>query len=76
MSMPKRHREHIFGILVEVQQVWKDGQYYTRPHPKTNFEKVKALVKKDRWDMRAAQLCEPFWQEFQSSGAQSSGQQG
>ena len=69
------YREHIFGILVEVQQVWEDGQYYSRPHPKTNFAEVRALVKGDKWNSRAKQLCEPVW-HFQSSGAQSSGQQG
>ena len=68
------HREHIFGVLVEVQ-VWLDGQYYSRPHPKTLFAKVAALVKDDRWNSTAAKLCEPLW-EAQSSGAQSNGQQG
>ena len=55
------YREHIFGILVEVQQVWEDGQYYSRPHPKTNFAEVRALVKDDRWNSRAQMLCEPWW---------------
>ena len=68
------HREHIFGVLVEVQ-VWSDGQYYSRPHPKKLFAEVAALVKDDRWNSTAAKLCEPLW-EAQSSGAQSSGQQG
>ena len=68
------HREHIFGVLVEVQ-VWSDGQYYSRPHPKKLFAEVAALVKDDRWNSTAAKLCEPLW-EAQSSGAQSNGQQG
>ena len=68
------HREHIFGVLVEVQ-VWSDGQYYSRPHPKKLFAEVAALVKDDRWNSTAAKLCQPLW-EAQSSGAQSSGQQG
>ena len=53
------HREHIFGILVEVQVWWK-GQYYTRPHPKDVFAEVVALVKEDRWSSVAAKLCEPL----------------
>ena len=68
------HREHIFGVLVEVQ-VWWGDQYYTRPHPKTLFAEVAELVKHDRWNSQAANLCQPL-SESQSSGAQSSGQQG
>ena len=51
-------REHIFGILVEVQ-VWRKGQYYNRPLPKDVFEQVQRLVKDDRWSTCASSLCEP-----------------
>ena len=51
-------REHIFGILVEVQ-VWWEGQYYTRPFPKDVFEQVQRLVKDYRWSTWARSLCEP-----------------
>ena len=71
------YREHIFGILVDVQ-VFSDGQYYSRPHPKKLFEKVSALVvgeNADRWNGKAGELCAPS-REPPSSGAQSSGQQG
>ena len=60
------YREHIFGVLVEVQ-VWSEGQYYSRPLPKELFAEVQPLVKDDRWNSEAAKLCEPWW------GAQSSG---
>ena len=63
------YREHIFGILVEVQ-VWWEGQYHNRPHPKNFFPEVQALAKgeRNRWNSQAAQLCEPSW------GPSSSGQ--
>ena len=51
-------REHIFGILVDVQ-VWWDGQYYSRPFPKTVFAQVQELVKEHRWNRAAAKLFEP-----------------
>ena len=54
-------REHIFGILVDVQK-WHDGQYYSRPHPKTMFAEVKLLVKENRWCHRASRLCD-VWPE-------------
>ena len=55
------YREHIFGILVHVE-VWTDGQYYARPHPKSIFEEVFALVRDERWDTRAEELAKPLWQ--------------
>ena len=54
------YREHIFGILMEVH-MWWEGHYYARPHPKTVFVDVVALVKEDRWSDAAAKLCEPSW---------------
>ena len=51
-------REHIFGILVKVQVLW-EGQYYTRPFPRTVFNAVRELVKDSRWSTEAAGLCEP-----------------
>ena len=60
-------REHIFGILVDVQ-VWWDGQYYSRPLPKTVFAQVQELVEEYRWNRAAAKLCEPRW-EAHSSGS-------
>ena len=57
-------REHIFGILVDVQ-VWRevdgDEQYYSRPLPQTVFAEVLALVKEHRWNSAAAKICEPLW---------------
>ena len=59
------HREHIFGILIDVQvcSAASDGQYYSRPHPKQVFERVSALVrhgeKADRWNDTARDLCLP-----------------
>ena len=61
------YREHIFGVLVEVQ-VWWHGHYYWRPLPKEKFEVVQAQVKHDRWNSAAAELCEPWWSPSQSSG--------
>ena len=56
-------REHIFGILVDVQ-VWRDWdkQYYSRPFPKTVFAKAQALIKEDRWNSATANICEPRWE--------------
>ena len=68
------YREHIFGVLVEVQ-VWSDPRYASRPHPKKLYEEVRSLINADRWNSTAAKLCEPWW-EVEGSGAQSSGQQG
>ena len=51
-------REHIFGILVEVQMLCK-GQYCNRPLPKDVFEQVQRLVKDYRWSTWARSLCEP-----------------
>ena len=53
-------REHISGILVKVQVLW-EGQYYSRPFPKTVFEEVRKLVKDYRWSKWASSLCEPSW---------------
>ena len=51
-------RQHIFGILVDVQVLW-DGQYHSRPLPKIVFAEVQRLVKEYRWSRAAAKLCEP-----------------
>ena len=50
------YREHIFGVLVRVQ----DGcevQYYLRPHPKDKFETVQSLVSTNRWNRASLELC-------------------
>ena len=53
-------REHIFGILVDVQVWWdRDGQYHSRPLPKMVFAEVQPLVKDNRRNSAAAKLCEP-----------------
>ena len=53
-------REHIFGILVDVQVWWDgDGQYHSRPLPKTVFAEVQPRVEGDKWNSEAAKLCEP-----------------
>ena len=62
-------REHIFGILVDVQ-VWWDGQYHSRPLPKTVLAEVQELVNENRWNSAAAKLCEPR-REAHSSGSRS-----
>ena len=51
-------REHIYGILVQVQVDWED-QHYTRPLPKRVYEEVRKLVEDSRWSRSAARLCEP-----------------
>ena len=51
-------REHIYGILVDVQVDW-DGTYYSRPLPKSVFEEVRRLVQDNRWSTVASGLCEP-----------------
>ena len=53
------HREHIFGVLVEVAVTAK-GLYFSRPLPKEVFAEVYAMVKDDRWNSAAAKLCEPL----------------
>ena len=53
-------REHIYGILVEVQVPWED-RYYSRPLPKTVYEQVQSMVRDDRWSPWARYLCEPSW---------------
>ena len=56
-------REHIFGILVDVQVWWRgEGQYLSRPLPKTVFAEVQPLVLENRWNSEAAKLCEPRWE--------------
>ena len=54
-------REHIYGILYHVKVMWQE-QYYSRPFPKSVFEKVRDLVKEDRWSPLAKDLCEPDWE--------------
>ncbi len=51
-------REHIYGIIVEVQVLW-EGRYYTRPFPKSVYEEVRKLVMDYRWSPSARSLCEP-----------------
>ena len=51
-------REHIFGILVDVQ-VSQDGHWHSRPLPKTVFAEVQKLIKVHRWNPEAATLCGP-----------------
>ena len=53
-------REHIYGILVEVQTEW-EGRYYSRPLPKRVYEEVRAMVKDYRWSRSALSLCQPTW---------------
>ena len=53
-------REHIYGILVDVQVEW-EGHYYSRPLPKSVYEQVQGLVKDYRWCHSAWSLCEPTW---------------
>ena len=53
-------REHIYGILVEVQTEWH-RQYYSRPLPKSVYEEVRAMVKDYRWSRSALSLCQPTW---------------
>ena len=69
------YREHIFGILVDVQVVSDtDGQYYSRPHPKALFEEVSQLVERDRWNDTARNLCMPLgmpgWNSYASSSSE------
>ena len=51
-----RFREHIFGILVEVQMEW-EGRSYTRPLPKSVFERVRRLVFDNPWSIIAWSIC-------------------
>ena len=53
-------RQHIFGILVDVQERG-DGQYHSRPLPKTVFAEVQPLVGEQRWNSKAAKICEARW---------------
>ena len=69
------YREHIFGILVDVQVVSDtDGQYYSRPHPKELFEEVSQLVEHGRND-KARYLCMPSGMPGCNSYASSSSEQ-
>ena len=52
------HREHIYGILVQVK-VKLEGRHYTRPLPKTNFEKVRNLIKDIPDSLAARRICDP-----------------
>ena len=61
-------REHIYGILVEVQVEWQK-QYYVRPHPKSVYQEVKSLVEHSRWSRHAQSLCEPSWDEAATAEA-------
>ena len=56
-------RQHIFGILVDVQH-WdaKEKLYRSRLLPKTVFRQVQPLVKEERWKLAAAELCKPMWE--------------
>ena len=51
------HREHIFGVLAEVQ-VWRKGQHYSRPRHQPLFGRVAEMVRAERWT-DARRLCEP-----------------
>ena len=51
-------REHIYGILVEVQVDW-EGPVYTRPFPKSMYHQVLDLVDANRWSRTAESLCQP-----------------
>ena len=51
-------REHIYGILIEVQED-RANHYYARPFPKDVFQQVHALVQESRWSKDAGRLCEP-----------------
>ena len=53
-------REHIFGILVEVQKEWLQ-QSWTRPHHKQLYPVIKEMIKDNRWNSAAWQLCEPVY---------------
>ena len=49
-------REHIYGVLVQVQVEWQQ-HHYTRPFPKQVYEQVRKLVADNRWNRSAARLC-------------------
>ena len=53
------HREHIFGVLAEVQARRK-GQRYSRPHHQPLFGRVAEMARAERWT-DASRLCEPEW---------------
>ena len=57
------YREHIYGILVQVQ-VQSEDTFYARPFPKPLYEQVRKLVEDSRWSKSAAKLCEPDWTTF------------
>ena len=62
-------KEHIFGILVDVQ-VLQDGHWHSRPLPKTAFAEVQELIENNHWNRAAATLCKPR-REAHSSGSRS-----
>ena len=53
-------REHIYGILVEVETEWNERRY-SRPFPKSVYHQVRALVEDYRWNPAAWELCAPNW---------------
>ena len=61
-------REHIYGILVDVQ-VLCEKEYYTRPLPKSVYAEVKNLVAVYRWSKEAWRLCNPSWDEAATAEA-------
>ena len=52
------YSEHIYGILVEVQED-RANEYFARPFPKDVFQQVFDLVQEDRGSAEASRLCEP-----------------
>ena len=67
-------REHIFGILVQVQVEW-EGKYYARPFPKSVFEEVSRLVKDSRWSSRAKAICKPSEEQVGVAFPEAAGQE-
>ena len=54
-------REHMFGILVDVQSEW-EGRHYIPPIPQKRVRAAAtALVKDYRWSQSAYNLCAPSW---------------
>ena len=53
-------REHIYGILVEVQVEW-GGRSHSRPFPRRMYHEVLDLIQANRWCETAQSLCEPPW---------------
>ena len=57
-------REHIYGILVEVQVEW-EKRFYTRTFPKDVYYQVSKLVEDYRWNEEARSRSEPSWDKHQ-----------